>query len=85
MDAPARCPDRSVSASAATIGGMRYIIVGAGGVGSTIGARLSESGHEVVLVACGSAWYAAMVAGYAIEHLAKVRCKVTGSGVVSEP
>jgi 2-dehydropantoate 2-reductase len=32
---------------------MRYIIVGAGGVGSTIGARLSESGHEVVLVARG--------------------------------
>jgi glucosamine--fructose-6-phosphate aminotransferase (isomerizing) len=32
--------------------------------------------HEVVLVACGSAWYASMVAGYAIEHLAKVRCKV---------
>src|ERR1039457_6592473 len=37
--------------------------------------RLAEV-HEVVLVACGSAWYAAMVAGYAIEHLAKVRCKV---------
>jgi glucosamine--fructose-6-phosphate aminotransferase (isomerizing) len=32
--------------------------------------------QEVVLVACGSAWYAAMVAGYAIEHLAKIRCKV---------
>jgi 2-dehydropantoate 2-reductase len=32
---------------------MRYIIVGAGGVGSTIGARLSQSGHEVVLVARG--------------------------------
>jgi 2-dehydropantoate 2-reductase len=32
---------------------MRYIIVGAGGVGSTIGARLSEGGHEVVLVARG--------------------------------
>ena len=32
--------------------------------------------REVVLVACGSAWYAAMVAGYAIEHLAKIRCKV---------
>ena len=31
---------------------------------------------EVVLVACGSAWYAAMVAGYATEHLAKIRCKV---------
>src|SRR5450631_2581335 len=37
--------------------------------------RLAEV-HEVVLVACGSAWYAAMVAGYAIEHLAKIRCKV---------
>ena len=32
--------------------------------------------QEVVLVACGSAWYAAMIAGYAIEHLAKIRCKV---------
>jgi len=32
---------------------MRYIIVGAGGVGSTIGARLFEGGHEVVLVARG--------------------------------
>ena len=35
-----------------------------------------EAVREVVLVACGTAWYAAMVAGYAIEHLAKVRCKV---------
>jgi len=32
--------------------------------------------REVVIVACGSAWYAAMVTGYAIEHLAKMRCKV---------
>jgi glucosamine--fructose-6-phosphate aminotransferase (isomerizing) len=39
------------------------------------GGRL-EDVHEVVLVACGTAWYAAMVAGYAIEHLAKLRCKV---------
>ncbi len=32
--------------------------------------------REVVIVACGSAWYASMVIGYAIEHLAKLRCKV---------
>ena len=31
----------------------RYIIIGAGAVGGTIGARLFESGHEVVLVARG--------------------------------
>jgi 2-dehydropantoate 2-reductase len=35
------------------MGAMRYIIVGAGGVGGTIGARLFQSGHEVVLVARG--------------------------------
>lgn len=39
---------------AATMGAMRYIIVGAGGVGSTIGARLFQSGHEVILVARGA-------------------------------
>jgi 2-dehydropantoate 2-reductase len=33
---------------------MRYIIIGAGAVGGTIGARLFESGHEVVLVARGA-------------------------------
>ena len=31
----------------------RYIIIGAGAVGGTIGARLFEAGHEVVLVARG--------------------------------
>jgi 2-dehydropantoate 2-reductase len=40
-------------------GAMRYIIIGAGAVGGTIGARLFESGHEVVLVARG-AHYAAL-------------------------
>ena len=38
---------------------MRYIIIGAGAVGGTIGGRLYESGHEVVLVARG-AHYAAL-------------------------
>jgi 2-dehydropantoate 2-reductase len=33
---------------------MRYIIVGAGAVGGTIGARLFEAGHDVVLVARGA-------------------------------
>jgi glucosamine--fructose-6-phosphate aminotransferase (isomerizing) len=32
--------------------------------------------REVALVACGSAWYAAQVARYAIEQLAGVRCSV---------
>jgi 2-dehydropantoate 2-reductase len=38
---------------------MRYIIVGAGAVGGTIGARLFQAGHEVVLMARG-AHYAAL-------------------------
>jgi glutamine---fructose-6-phosphate transaminase (isomerizing) len=32
--------------------------------------------REVVLVACGSAWHSALVARYAIEHIARVRCSV---------
>jgi 2-dehydropantoate 2-reductase len=38
---------------------MRYIIIGAGAIGGAIGARLFESGHEVVLTARG-AHYAAL-------------------------
>ncbi|MFF3561339.1 ketopantoate reductase family protein [Streptomyces sp. NPDC002574] len=41
---------------------MRYVIIGAGAVGGTIGARLAEAGHEVVLVARG-AQYAALASG----------------------
>ncbi|MFE2726907.1 ketopantoate reductase family protein [Kitasatospora sp. NPDC059327] len=33
---------------------MRYIIIGAGAVGGTIGARLHEGGHDVLLVARGA-------------------------------
>ncbi|MEV8532739.1 2-dehydropantoate 2-reductase N-terminal domain-containing protein [Streptomyces sp. NPDC051211] len=33
---------------------MRYIIIGAGAVGATIGGRLAQSGNEVVLVARGA-------------------------------
>ncbi|MFC9846701.1 ketopantoate reductase family protein [Streptomyces sp. NPDC060223] len=41
---------------------MRYIIIGAGAVGGTVGGRLAEAGHEVVLVARG-AHYAALREG----------------------
>ncbi|MFI2779477.1 ketopantoate reductase family protein [Streptomyces sp. ALB3] len=41
---------------------MRYIIVGTGAVGGTVGGRLAEAGHEVVLVARG-AQYAALREG----------------------
>ncbi|CAL9591998.1 ketopantoate reductase family protein [Streptomyces sp. enrichment culture] len=33
---------------------MRYIIIGAGAVGGTVGGRLAQAGHEVVLVARGA-------------------------------
>ncbi|RST13822.1 ketopantoate reductase family protein [Streptomyces sp. WAC05374] len=33
---------------------MRFIIIGAGAVGATIGGRLAQNGHEVVLVARGA-------------------------------
>jgi 2-dehydropantoate 2-reductase len=33
---------------------MRYVIIGAGAVGGTIGVRLSEAGHDVTLVARGA-------------------------------
>jgi 2-dehydropantoate 2-reductase len=33
---------------------MRFVIYGAGGIGGVIGARLHQSGHEVVLIARGS-------------------------------
>src|SRR3954447_5052857 len=33
---------------------MRYIIIGAGAVGGTVGGRLAQAGHEVVLVARGT-------------------------------
>ncbi|WP_319455876.1 MULTISPECIES: ketopantoate reductase family protein [unclassified Mycobacterium] len=33
---------------------MRYIVIGAGAVGGTIGGRLAQSGHDVVLVARGA-------------------------------
>ena len=33
---------------------MRYIVIGAGAIGGTIGGKLAAGGHEVVLVARGA-------------------------------
>src|SRR5947207_15053255 len=33
---------------------MRYIVIGAGAIGGTIGGKLAASGHEVVLVSRGA-------------------------------
>ncbi|MFE9393908.1 ketopantoate reductase family protein [Streptomyces flavidovirens] len=42
---------------------MRYIIIGAGAVGGTIGGRLAEGGHDVVLVARGAHYEALRARG----------------------
>ncbi|MFJ7948865.1 ketopantoate reductase family protein [Streptomyces sp. NPDC096354] len=36
----------------------RYIVIGAGAIGGSIGARLAEAGHQVVLVARGAQYHA---------------------------
>jgi 2-dehydropantoate 2-reductase len=54
---------------------MRYLVIGAGAVGGTVGGRLAQSGHDVVLVARGA-------------HLAALQANglrlVTPSGVVTQ-
>ncbi|MFI8873393.1 ketopantoate reductase family protein [Streptomyces sp. NPDC055243] len=42
---------------------MRYIIIGAGAIGGTVGGRLAESGHDVVLVARGAHYEAVREGG----------------------
>ena len=44
---------------------MRYVILGAGAIGGTMGGRLFESGHDVVLVARGA--HQAAIAGRGLE------------------
>jgi 2-dehydropantoate 2-reductase len=46
--------DRCAPAVPATVGSVRYIIIGAGAVGGTLGGRLAQSGNDVVLVARGA-------------------------------
>ncbi|NUW44716.1 ketopantoate reductase family protein [Nonomuraea rhodomycinica] len=42
---------------------MRYIVIGAGAVGGTIGARLFQAGHEVLLIARGAHYEALRTRG----------------------
>ncbi|WP_037908582.1 ketopantoate reductase family protein [Actinacidiphila yeochonensis] len=46
---------------------MRFIIIGAGAVGGTIGGRLFDSGHDVVLVARGAHLEALRTSGLRLE------------------
>src|SRR5207244_5028489 len=39
----------SLRCACARIGGMDYVVVGAGAIGGTVGARLSRDGHDVLL------------------------------------
>ena len=50
---PAPPAERAPDEVARHDGPMRYVIIGAGAVGGTIGGRLHQAGHEVVLVARG--------------------------------
>jgi len=46
--------ERALASRGARMGQMRYIIIGAGAVGGTIGGSLFQGGHDVVLVARGA-------------------------------
>ncbi|GAA3083974.1 ketopantoate reductase family protein [Streptomyces rectiviolaceus] len=46
---------------------MRYIIIGAGAIGGTVGGRLAESGHDVVLVARGAHYEAVRESGLRVR------------------
>lgn len=46
---------------------MRYIIIGAGAIGGTVGGRLAESGHDVVLVARGAHYEAVRERGLRVR------------------
>ncbi|HYA67178.1 MAG TPA: 2-dehydropantoate 2-reductase, partial [Acidimicrobiales bacterium] len=46
---------------------MRFVIMGAGGIGGVLGARLDHAGHDVVLVARGPHYDAMVDAGLRVE------------------
>src|ERR1700722_3194600 len=60
---------------------MRYIVIGAGSVGGTIGGRLAEAVHDVVLVARGKHLKALCTDGLTLlTPKAQVRPKVAAVG-----
>lgn len=69
---------------------MRYVVVGAGAVGGTIGARLHQSGHRVTLVARGAHLQAIQERGLLLatpdgERLLGVPAVAGPDGLVLEP
>ena len=64
---------------------MRYVVIGAGAVGGTIGARLAEAGREVVLVARGAHLAAIWAHGLRLEDPDRSRTlAVPAAGSVDE-
>ncbi|MEV6103931.1 2-dehydropantoate 2-reductase N-terminal domain-containing protein [Streptomyces sp. NPDC051940] len=67
---------------------MRYVILGAGAVGSTIGGRLHDSGHEVVLAARGRQYEALRADGLRLtlaDGVRSLRIPVVGGPDELEP
>ncbi|WP_369212465.1 ketopantoate reductase family protein [Streptomyces flavofungini] len=62
---------------------MRYIIIGAGAVGGTVGCRLAEAGHDVVLVARGA--HKAAVEEHGLRLRTPVGTRVHRIPVVGNP
>jgi len=56
---------------------MRFIMYGAGAVGGVVGGRLSESGHEVILVARGAHHDAIQASGLVVQSpVGTVTCRI---------
>jgi 2-dehydropantoate 2-reductase len=69
---------------------MRYLIIGAGAVGGSIGVRLSQSGHDVTLVARGAHLAALQRHGLSLatpegEYTVRVPAVGEPAGLVLEP
>ncbi|MDG4833312.1 2-dehydropantoate 2-reductase N-terminal domain-containing protein [Solwaraspora sp. WMMD1047] len=69
---------------------MRYVIIGAGAVGGTIGVRLSQAGHDVTLVARGAHLAAIQERGLTLaapdgEYTARLPAVADPAGLTLEP
>ena len=53
---------------------MRLVVMGAGGVGGVLGAKLALAGHDVVLVARGSHHDA--IAAHGLRHLFRIPARL---------
>src|SRR3954451_3219633 len=69
--------------STGRMGAVRFVILGAGAVGGTVGGLLHDSGHEVVLVARGS--HAAAMRADGLRLATPDRVVVAPAEVVDDP